>query len=192
MLARVAVVVRAHSVRTRGVSPGSVRSDAEAMLRALRLADCELSIVLCDDRRMRSLNRRHRGKDRTTDVLAFALHDGITLGFADPRWLGDVVISLPTAARQARAQGKGLVDEVRMLLAHGLLHLLGDDHRTLAQARRMSARTDALRAAARARPRTLRGGTSGPERPPGRPVGFSTLAERRIGGISTSPRHTAR
>jgi probable rRNA maturation factor len=192
MLARVSVVVRAHAVRARGVSVASVRADAEAMLRALRLADSELSIVLCDDRRMRSLNLRHRGKDRTTDVLAFALHDGIALGFADPRWLGDVVISLPTAARQARARGQGVAEEVRMLLAHGLLHLLGDDHRTLAQARRMSARTDALRAAARVRPRTTRGGPRGPGRPPARAVGFSTLAERRITSISTRARSAAR
>ena len=188
MLARVAVVVRSQSVRARGVSASAVRADAEAMLRALRLADCELSIVLCDDRRMRVLNLRYRGKDRTTDVLAFALHEGRALGFADPRWLGDVVISVPTAARQARAQGRGVIDEVRMLLAHGLLHLLGDDHRTLAQARRMSARTDALHAAARARPRTLRGGVSRPARP----VGYSMLGGRRIRGVSAAARRVAR
>ena len=160
MLRRVPVAVRVESARTRslGVSAGRVRAAAEAMLRAMRLDEAVLSIVLCDDRRMRELNRDHRGKDKTTDVLAFALREGASLAGADPRVLGDVVISLPTAARQARAAGKATIDEVQMLLAHGLLHLLGDDHRTLAQTRRMAARTDALRAAATARPQPS-GGT---------------------------------
>jgi probable rRNA maturation factor len=153
------------------------------MLRALRLSDAELSIVLCDDRRMRALNRRHRGIDRTTDVLAFALHDGLALIGADARMLGDVVISLPTAARQARATHKQPVDEVRMLLAHGLLHLLGVDLRTRAEERRMSARCDALLAAALAAPQSMRGksatrrASSAGSRPA---VGYSPLAAGRI------------
>ena len=184
MLARVPVAVRVSSARRPGLSAASVRAAAEAMLRALRLDDAELSIVLCGDARMRTLNRQYRGKDRSTDVLAFALHEGKTLVHADPRVLGDVVISLPTAARQARAAGRAAADEVRMLLAHGLLHLLGDDHRTLAQARRMSARTDALLAASATRPRTPRGRALALSAPPRRPVGYSSLADRRIASVS--------
>ena len=180
MLARVAVAVRSQASVTRGVSSAAVRAAAQAMLRALRLEDAELSIVLCDDRHMRALNRRHRGKDRTTDVLAFALHEGRPLLGADARMLGDVVISLPTAARQARAARKNTADEVRMLLAHGLLHLLGDDHQTRAAERRMTARTDVLRAAAAAQPRTSWGGTRPAPGGSRRPVGFSSLADRRI------------
>ena len=123
------------------------------MLRALGLSDAELSIVLCDDALMRGLNRRYRGLDRTTDVLAFSLREGPPLRAAAglPSLLGDVVISLPTAARQARGAGKAAIDEVTMLLAHGILHLLGCDHRTAAEERRMKARTDALIGAATAR-----------------------------------------
>ena len=157
MLARVPVALRVDAARPLGVSVPAVRAAAEAMLRALGLRRAELSIVLCDDRAMRELNRRHRGKDRTTDVLAFALREGPALAGADSDWLGDVVISVPTAARQAREAKKMPADEVRMLLAHGLLHLLGFDHQTAAQARRMSARTDALLAASAPAPRTLRG-----------------------------------
>lgn len=120
----------------------------------MRLDDRELSILLCDDPTIHALNRAYRRRDAPTDVLAFALGEGEGAGL-QPALLGDVVISLDTAARQARAHAWSLEDEVTMLLAHGLLHLLGLDHRTDAEARRMSARTDLLRAAAR--PRRSRG-----------------------------------
>jgi probable rRNA maturation factor len=123
------------------------------MLQALSLARAELSIVLCDDAVMRELNRRYRRRDRTTDVLAFALREGPRLPAAVAIPLGDVVISVPTAARQARAARKKPLDEITMLLAHGLLHLLGFDHRTVAEERRMRARTDALVGAAGSSPR---------------------------------------
>ena len=122
------------------------------MLRALALEDAALSVVLCDDVVMRDLNRRYRGFDRTTDVLAFAMAEGPSMPKVAETPLGDVVISLPTAARQAQAAGKPVLDEVTLLLAHGLLHLLGCDHRTRAEERRMKARTDALIAAARRAP----------------------------------------
>jgi rRNA maturation RNase YbeY len=86
---------------------------------------------------MRTLNRQYRGKDRTTDVLSFALREG---PFADlqPEFLGDIVISVPVAAKQAREAGHSLAREIELLLVHGLLHLLGYDHeRSLAEARRM-------------------------------------------------------
>jgi probable rRNA maturation factor len=89
----------------------------------------ELSIALVGDRRMRALNREWRGMDRPTDVLSFPQHGAS---------IGDVVISLDTAARQAREGGWSLAAELRRLLAHGLLHCLGHDHRTRAQARRMA------------------------------------------------------
>jgi len=90
----------------------------------------ELSLALVRDRRMRALNREWRGKDRPTDVLSFPQHG---------RSIGDVVISLDTARRQAREGGWSLAAELRRLLAHGLLHCLGHDHQTPAQARRMAA-----------------------------------------------------
>ena len=86
---------------------------------------------------MRSLNRRYRGRDRTTDVLSFPLREG---SFANilPEMLGDIVISVPAARRQARAAGHQLSQEIDRLLVHGLAHLLGYDHANdTREARRM-------------------------------------------------------
>jgi probable rRNA maturation factor len=76
---------------------------------------------------MRSLNRRYRGKDMTTDVLSFALREGMFPNI-QPTVLGDIVISLPAASRQAAEAGHPLVREIERLLIHGLLHLIGYDH----------------------------------------------------------------
>ncbi len=100
---------------------------AEAVLAAARAGTAELSLMLVSDRRMRSLNRRYRKKDRPTDVLAFPLREGRFSRFRG-KLLGDVVISVSTAKRQAAALGHSLRDEVTRLLVHGVLHLLGYDH----------------------------------------------------------------
>jgi probable rRNA maturation factor len=76
---------------------------------------------------MRSLNRRYRGIDGTTDVLSFSLREG-EFSAIQPALLGDIVISVPVAARQARELGHSLRREIERLLVHGLLHLLGYDH----------------------------------------------------------------
>jgi len=111
------------------------------MLLALSLPEAELSVLLTDDARIRLLNREHRDKDRPTDVLAFPMAESV----ADPRGiLGDVVISLDTAGRQARARGRELILEVRFLLAHGLLHLVGYDHGNPTEKREMVAMTRRL------------------------------------------------
>lgn len=122
------------------------------MLRALGMPDAELSILLCDDPTIHALNRTHRRKNKPTDVLAFAMREGRPMP-GESGLLGDVVISLDTAARQAEELGRSLWDEVSWLLAHGLLHLVGYDHRTAAEERRMNARADMLIAAAKARTR---------------------------------------
>lgn len=113
------------------------------MLEDLELSDRELSVVLTDDDEIHELNRDFRGKDRPTDVLAFSLGEGEASEFAGPL-LGDVVISVPTARRQAKQRKRELEAELRMLLAHGLLHLVGWDHQTDEEDRRMKARTRAL------------------------------------------------
>ena len=116
---------------------------AEAMLRTLKRESDELSIVLTTDEQIRILNRDYRHKDRATDVLAFAIREGEFSSLAG-NLLGDVIISVPTAARQAREKGHDTLGEVVMLLAHGLLHLLGWDHDTVAKDKRMRAATDKL------------------------------------------------
>jgi rRNA maturation RNase YbeY len=92
----------------------------------LDLGGSELSVSLVRDDEIRDLNRRYRHKDRPTDVLAFALREGAFAAVGNA--LGDVVISLETARRQAREHGGALVDEVDRLLVHGILHLAGYDH----------------------------------------------------------------
>jgi rRNA maturation RNase YbeY len=91
------------------------------------LPDAELSILFVGDRAMRTLNRTWRGKDRTTDVLSFSLREG-KFPSIRPDLLGDIVISVPAAARQAREEGHSLGREIDRLLVHGLVHLLGYDH----------------------------------------------------------------
>lgn len=126
--------------RARGcasLSVALVRRLAEAMLSELALERAELSVLLTDDETIRTLNREHRHKDRPTDVLAFPL-DGAPEDDPAPL-LGDVVISIPTAERQATSRRRPLVREVRFLLAHGLLHLIGFDHDTAKKKARMDA-----------------------------------------------------
>ncbi len=120
------------------------------MLDALALPSAELSVLLCDDATIHALNRDYRDMDKPTDVLAFAMREG-ALSALRPEMLGDVVISIDTAARQAASASRSVEDEIAMLLAHGLLHLLGADHRDRTEERRMTARTDALRSVCRSR-----------------------------------------
>lgn len=89
----------------------------------------EISLLYTGDEEIQALNRQYRKKDKPTDVLSFPAEErsgGILV-------LGDIVISLPTAGRQCARCETGLKDEVRLLFCHGLLHLLGHDHRTKAE-----------------------------------------------------------
>jgi len=139
------------SLRTRGLQRRPVRGPdlvwrAEAMLEALELADAELSVLLCDDLVIRQLNRAYRGEDQPTDVLAFPMWEGPEPS-PNRSLLGDVVISIPTATRQAAERDRPIVAEVTFLLAHGLLHLVGYDHQTRREERKMNAETERLVAA---------------------------------------------
>ncbi len=88
--------------------------------------ETHLTVVITDEKTLHQLNKTYLGEDRPTDVLAFAS------GEYDPEeallYLGDVVISYPRAAAQARAAGHETFDEIRLLVIHGVLHLLGYDH----------------------------------------------------------------
>ncbi len=110
----------------------------------LELKGCELSLSLVGDRAIRRLNRTWRKKDKATDVLSFPAGE-LPKGTPGPRQLGDVVISLDTAKRQAKEYGRTLEAEVSRYLAHGLLHLLGHDHeRGIQEARKMAALEEKL------------------------------------------------
>lgn len=93
--------------------------------RRLEVGAGEVSVLLCDDEEIASLNQRFRGKAGPTDVLSFPDR---TEGPDGCLHLGDIAVSLETAARQARGVGWDLDREVKRLLAHGILHLLGYDH----------------------------------------------------------------
>lgn len=148
------------------------------MLQALAQPAAELSILICDDATIHQLNRDHRGKDRPTDVLAFAMREGPALQ-GPSTLLGDVVISLPTALRQARARRRSLWDEVTLLLAHGLLHLLGFDHRDDREEREMNRQAALLCAAAVARPAANAAQIAVDKRPRGVARGHGRASDRR-------------
>ena len=103
-------------------------------LRHLQLGPAELSVVFVGSRRMKILNSRYRGLCKDTDVLSFPLlGEDVPQG---PAVLGDIVISVPKALRQAKEFNVPFYEELRRLLVHGLLHLLGYDHETTAYQKR--------------------------------------------------------
>ena len=123
-------------------SPGArsaarvLRKAAKDQLIKLGLENRELSVSLVSDRRIRAINKAHRGKDKATDVLSFPQEEPAK-ALRAPGPIGDVVISLDTAKRQANEGQWPLAVELRRLLAHGLLHCLGHDHETASDAKKM-------------------------------------------------------
>jgi probable rRNA maturation factor len=133
------------SVRLTGPPPGVrgskvdtvlLKARAREVLRAVGQPRAELSLSLVDDDEMRGLNHHYRGRDRPTDVLSFSLVEGEGAEFRGGL-LGDVVIGIETAARQAASRHRALDAEVARLLVHGVLHLLGHDHERDDEAERM-------------------------------------------------------
>jgi len=115
-----------NDVRRSGINGRALVATARRLLSALgEPPESALSLSLVDDAAIRSLNQQYRGKDKATDVLSFAL-DGAP---GEPeRLLGDVVISVETARRQAADYDAPIQREIYRLLIHGLLHLKGHDH----------------------------------------------------------------
>lgn len=124
-------------LRRRRVCVRAVTRLVEAILARLRESHAEVGVTFVGDGAMRTLNRQYRKRDRSTDVLAFAGQEA----WQPPSVLtvlGDVVVSVPTAARQAVRAGHSLEHELTLLIVHGMLHLCGYDHeRSVAEARRM-------------------------------------------------------
>jgi len=116
---------------------------AREFLARLGLVGCELSLSVVTDRTIRRLNRTWREKDKPTDVLSFPGGDPVP-GAVGPRLIGDIVISLDTAVRQAKAYERPLAEELRRYLAHGLLHLLGHDHEEPKEAKKMASLEETL------------------------------------------------
>jgi probable rRNA maturation factor len=129
-----------------GIDPGALRALALALLAAEGVdGPCALGIAFVGESEMRALNAEHRALDEVTDVLAFPLDGRDDLPPGLERQLGDVIVCCVQAARQADEAGVETLAEVRTLVVHGLLHLLGHDHER--DAGEMLARQDDLRAA---------------------------------------------
>jgi probable rRNA maturation factor len=116
-----------------------LRRSAQAILSALGCPEAELSVVLVSDRRIAALNRDFLNRPGPTNVIAFPMREG-PFAALTPGLLGDVVISVATAAREADKAGIGLQRRVTELLLHGVLHLAGYDHESgdVSAARRMA------------------------------------------------------
>jgi probable rRNA maturation factor len=146
-------------LRRQAIRQPRLRALAQKIMTEAGAPDAELSVALVGDRRMRELNRQYRRRDRSTDVLAFAMREAPVPGSS---LLGDVVISLDTALRQARKAGHSLDQEVVILLIHGILHLLGFDHeRSGHEARRMQRKERSVFQALQPLPRLIRSGGRG-------------------------------
>ena len=104
-----------------------IKRVAEKVLSMEKSEGCELSIFLTDDKYIQQLNKQYRGVDKPTDVLAFAMNEGIDNNL-NSEVLGDVVVSVTRAKEQADFYGHSFKVEMTLLVAHGILHLLGYDH----------------------------------------------------------------
>ena len=124
------------NVRGGRVDPILLRKRAARMLACIGHSKSELSIALVDDSEMRVLNRDWRKKDRPTDVLSFSLLEGEGVDLPGAL-MGDVVVSVETAASQASSRHRGLDEEVARLVIHGVLHIVGFDHEDASEAREM-------------------------------------------------------
>ncbi len=128
-----------NDVRGSGVNARALIAAAKKLLTAVGQSGASLSVSLVSDAAIRELNREHRGKDVATDVLSFSI-DGDASGTSPTvpeRMLGDVVISVDTARRQASDYDASLQNELYRLLIHGLLHVLGHDHERAGERRAM-------------------------------------------------------
>ncbi|RPJ10022.1 MAG: rRNA maturation RNase YbeY [Deltaproteobacteria bacterium] len=116
-----------------------VRRAARKVLASLELSNAELSILLVDDARIRELNRQYLNRNRPTNVIAFPMKEG-EFSILNPQLLGDLVISVDTARRQAPRFGLNHMETVLFLMIHGLLHLVGYEHEGTRKGARKMAR----------------------------------------------------
>jgi len=105
-----------------GLELKKIKSDLKKVLKYLDQDDKDLSVTFCDDEYIKKLNEKFRNKNKATDVLSFPIEEkGL---------LGDIIISLQTAAENAKVYSRSFSEEINTLLIHGLMHLLGFEHDT--------------------------------------------------------------
>jgi len=121
-----------------------IKKKAKTILNALESPDGELSILIVDDPEIAKLNKTYLGRSGPTNVIAFPMQEG-AFGQINPNLLGDVVISLDTAAREAREDCISVESRFDQLLIHGILHLFGFDHeKTSEQTEEMTIKEEQL------------------------------------------------
>ena len=126
------------------IAQKTLKERAQTILDALGSPDGELSILLLDDPQIAVLNKNYLQREGPTNVIAFPMREGV-FAEVNPDLLGDVVISLETAAKEGLAAGVSMEDRLDELLIHGILHLFGYDHETSAtEAGRMEAKSREL------------------------------------------------
>ena len=133
-----------NEVRGSGVDARALKATARTLLQAIGEPDSAISLTLVNDDAIRKINREHRGKDKPTDVLSFPLEPE---PFSQERLLGDIVISIDTAKRQAQDYDAPVQREIYRLLIHGLLHVMGHDHEETEERRKMEREERRLAAA---------------------------------------------
>jgi probable rRNA maturation factor len=142
------VIYLSNRTRNAGLDTRSLSHTLARLLAEIGEDQTSVSLVFVRDRAMRELNRRHRGKDAPTDVLSFPLFAPEAFDRSGPtrprgrahdgeRMLGDIVVSVDTAQRQAAAYDAPLDREIERLLIHGVLHLAGHDHESAGERARM-------------------------------------------------------
>jgi len=112
------------------------RQSMAAILKSLEMEGHEVSLLFVDDTEITEINRHYLGRNHPTNVIAFSMNEG-DFGAINPLLLGDIVISVETALRDARAGELPLEDEINYLMIHGVLHLLGYDHEQACEAEEM-------------------------------------------------------
>lgn len=117
------------------IHTGLLKTRAQYAIQILKIDTKNVTVKLCTDAEMRAFNKTYRGIDKTTDVLSFSLD--FKEPQSDEEYLGDILISYPTAKKQAKEHHQALEDELTFLLIHGLLHLMGHDHEGIEDERKM-------------------------------------------------------
>jgi probable rRNA maturation factor len=113
-----------------------IESSVNTILKILNTEDRELSLTFVDDAGITEINRQYLNRDYPTNVIAFSLNEG-EFGDINPTILGDIIISVETAIRDAKAGDLSIEDEIDYLMIHGVLHLLGYDHELPGEAEEM-------------------------------------------------------
>lgn len=116
----------------------------EYALKREKVENTIFSIIFIDDKEMKNLNQQYRHIDRTTDVLSFAFEDSMNIANNKCRMLGEIYISVDKAKEQAGEYGHAYLRELSFLMIHGFLHLLGYDHMTDEDEKRMFTRQEEI------------------------------------------------